>query len=75
MRGLMMDRPLLIPSLLAYGAEIHGAGTVVSRRVDGDIHRYTYPDAYCRVAQLAHALRILGIAPGDRVAFPIFRGN
>jgi 3-(methylthio)propionyl---CoA ligase len=74
MRGLMMDRPLLIPALLDYGAEIHASGAIVSRRVEGDIHRYTYPEARRRVARLAHALRGLGIAPGDRVATLAWNG-
>jgi len=68
MLGLMMDRPLAISALLEYGAEIHCAGEIVSSRVEGDIHRYSYADARGRAAQLAHALRGLGVGPGDRVA-------
>jgi len=74
MRGLMMDRPLLIPALLDYGADIHASAGIVSRRIEGDLHRYTYPEARRRVAQLAHALRALGIGPGDRIATLAWNG-
>ena len=68
MRGLMMDRPLLISQLIDYGAEVHPTGSVVSRRVEGDIHRYSYVEARARIARLANALVAYGIKPGDRVA-------
>ncbi len=68
MRGLMMDRPLLISQLIEYAADVHPASGVVSRRVEGDIHRYSYAEARARIAQLANALIAHGIKPGDRVA-------
>ena len=66
--GLMMDTPLLVISLLEFAARHHGATEVVSRAVEGPIHRYGYRDAYGRAGRLAWALAELGIAPGDRVA-------
>jgi len=36
--------------------------------VDGLRHRYRYRDAAKRIAQLAHALVVNGVKPGDRVA-------
>ena len=48
MRGLMMDRPLLISSLIQYAAEYHGDTEIVTRTVEGPIHRYTYADADAR---------------------------
>jgi len=74
MLGLMMDRPLAISALLDYGADIHTSAEIVSSRVEGDIHRYRYADARRRVAQLAHALRGLGIEPGDRIATLAWNG-
>jgi fatty-acyl-CoA synthase len=74
MRGLMMDRPLQVSALIDYAAEVHGAAAVVSRTVEGDIHRYTYREARGRMAQLAHALRGLGVAAGDRVATLAWNG-
>ena len=67
MNGLMMDVPLQISSILRHAARWHGDVEIVSRTVEGPIHRYTYRDAAARSAQLAHALRALGIAEGDRV--------
>ncbi len=34
MRGLMMERPLLISSILDYGARYHGEVEIVSRSVE-----------------------------------------
>jgi 3-(methylthio)propionyl---CoA ligase len=68
MRGLMMETPLLISSIITHAARHHGAAEVVSRTVEGPLHRYTYRDAERRIKRLANALRALGVAPGDRVA-------
>ena len=68
MRGLMMDQPLSITSLMRHAATNHDDAEIVSRTVEGEIHRYGYGDAYRRTQQLAHALRELGIAETDRVA-------
>ncbi len=68
MRGLMMDRPLSISSVMAYAARYHGSVEIVSRSVEGPIHRYTYRDSYARMQKLAHALAALGARPGDRIA-------
>lgn len=67
MLGSMMNRPLLIAPLMAHAARWNGQQEIVSRRCEGDIHRYTYADAYARVGQLAHALTGFGIKLGDRV--------
>ena len=45
MRGLMMETPLLIPSLLEYAARFHQQTEIVSRTVEGPIHRYSYAEA------------------------------
>jgi fatty-acyl-CoA synthase len=68
MRGLMMDVPLSISAILKHAARFFGDVEVVSRTVEGPIHRYTYRDAAARAAQLANALRALGVGEGDRVA-------
>jgi acyl-CoA synthetase (AMP-forming)/AMP-acid ligase II len=68
MRGLMMDRPLLIGALIQYAAEYHGDTEIVARTTEGPIHRYTYLEAEGRARQLAQALKRLGVALGDRVA-------
>ena len=67
MRGMMMDVPLMISSIITYAARFHGDAEIVSRSVEGPIHRYTYREAAARSAQLAHALRSLGVKPSDRI--------
>ncbi len=68
MLGLMMDRPLLISSLLEFAVINHPQAEIVSRSVEGGIHRYTWREAAARSAQLANALVRLGVKTGDRVA-------
>ncbi len=68
MRGLMMDRPLLIGTLIRYAAEYHADTEIVTRTTEGPIERYTYIDAERRAKRLANALRRLGVGFGDRVA-------
>jgi fatty-acyl-CoA synthase len=68
MRGLMMDRPLLIGSLIRYAADYHGDAEIVTRETEGPIHRYTYVEAERRAKRLAKAVMRLGVAMGDRVA-------
>ncbi|MFQ5763468.1 MAG: hypothetical protein ACE5GT_00925 [Rhodospirillales bacterium] len=59
-----MDWPLLTPSLIKYAAEYHGDTEIVSRTVEGPIHRHTYRDAYARTKKLANALQRLGVGEG-----------
>jgi 3-(methylthio)propionyl---CoA ligase len=75
MQGLMMDVPLLVSSLIRHAERHHGAVEVVSKTVEGSIHRYTYRDAHARARRLANALRKLGIKPGDRVATLAWNGH
>lgn len=64
----MMNRPLLISSLLEHALVAHPHQEIVSRAVEGGIHRYTYTDAAERAKQLANALeQRLGIQVGDRI--------
>lgn len=74
MLGLMMDKPLLISSILDHAAKYHGGTEIVSRTVEGPLHRYTYADAAVRAKKLAQALRRLGIGDGDRVATLAWNG-
>ena len=75
MDGLMMQMPLLVSSLIRNADRHHGATEIVSRRVEGDIHRYTYRDAHKRARQLAKALAALGAKPGDRIATLAWNGH
>src|SRR6266849_1620876 len=68
MHGLMMDMPLLISGLIAHADRHHGDTEIVSKTVDGSVHRYTYSDAHARARKLANALQRLGVQPGERIA-------
>ena len=74
MFGLMMDQPLLISSLLTHAARNHSDTEIISRTVEGGIHRYTYADAELRARKLAQALARLGVGLGDRVASLAWNG-
>ena len=67
MLGLMQDRPLLISQIIDYAAAAYPDVEIVTRTVEGPIHRYGYKDAQKRAKQLAEALQGLGIKLGDRV--------
>ena len=68
MHGLMMDDQLIITRMIEHAARYHGSTEIVSRTVEGPIHRYTYADAYQRTKQLGNALNTLGVKLGDRIA-------
>jgi fatty-acyl-CoA synthase len=74
MQGLMMDVPLLISSLIKHADRYHGDTEIVSRLVEGGIHRYTYRDVNRRARQLARALTELGVKMGDRVGTVAWNG-
>ena len=74
MLGLMQDRPLLISQLIEFAARHHPTTEIVSRRVEGDIHRYTYLDAARRARQVANALDRLALPVGERVATLAWNG-
>ena len=74
MLGLMQNQPLLISMLLDFAERHHGDAEIVSRRVEGDIHRYTYKDLAARAKQVANALDALGLQDGDRVASLAWNG-
>ncbi len=75
MQGLMMDVPLLVSSLIRHAERHHGAVEVVSKQVDGSMHRYTYRDAHARARKLANALAKLGVKQNDRVATLAWNGH
>ncbi|AMO25664.1 3-(methylthio)propionyl-CoA ligase [Ramlibacter solisilvae] len=74
MLGSMMQQQLLISSLLVHAERHHGDQEVVSRRVEGDIHRYTYRDLAARSRRMANAVASLGVKFGDRVATLAWNG-
>ena len=68
MLGQMMNQPLMVSSIIKHAARNHADQEIVSRTVEGPIHRCSYAAAHKRMKQLANALTHLGIQRGDRVA-------
>src|SRR5260221_4860516 len=67
MLGLMQDRPLLISQIIDFAGRYYPDVEIVTRTVEGPIHRYGYRDAAKRAKQVAEALQGLGIKLGDRI--------
>jgi fatty-acyl-CoA synthase len=74
MLGLMQQQPLLISTLIDFAQRHHGDGEIVSRRVEGDLHRYTWRDAAARAKQVANALDADKLLFSDRVATLAWNG-
>jgi len=67
MLGNMQDGQLLISGLIEHAEIYHTDTEIVSRTVEGPIHRYTLKDAANRSRKLANALGKLGLQQGDVV--------
>ncbi len=67
MFGLMQDRPLMISSIIKHAARNHAHAEIVSKNVDGSIHRTGYRDLERRARRLVWVLQNLGIRADDRV--------
>ncbi len=74
MQGLMMNVPLMISSLIRHADTYHGDAEIVSRTIEGPIHRYTYRDAHRRSRHLARVLKRLRVEPGDRIGTLAWNG-
>ena len=68
MLGLMQDWPLTVDRLLVHAARVHPEREIVTRRVDGSLHRTSYADIHRRAGRVSGALAAMGILRGDRVA-------
>jgi fatty-acyl-CoA synthase len=74
MLGLMQSQPLLISNIIEHAARHHSDSEIVSRTVEGPLHRYTYADANRRAKRAANALAALGVVLGDRVGTLAWNG-
>ncbi|MHB1125034.1 MAG: 3-(methylthio)propionyl-CoA ligase [Ramlibacter sp.] len=74
MLGLMQSQPLLISSLIDFADRHHGDAEIVSRRIEGDIHRYNWRGVATRARQVAHALDGMNLLFSDRVATLAWNG-
>ena len=72
--GQMMHKPLLISSLLEHAERHNGDIEIVSKRVEGDMHRSNWKDIALRSRKLAQALARLGLQSGDRVGTLAWNG-
>ncbi|WP_315834437.1 fatty-acid--CoA ligase [Bradyrhizobium prioriisuperbiae] len=68
MLGLMQNWPLLTHRIIDHAARIHGKQEVVTRSVEGPIHRTNYAEIRTRALKVAQKLDREGIKLGDRVA-------
>ena len=67
MLGLMQDWQLLCHRVIDHAAIQHGAREVVSRSIEGPIHRTTYADVRKRALKVAQRLDREGVQLGDRI--------
>jgi acyl-CoA synthetase (AMP-forming)/AMP-acid ligase II len=67
MLGLMQDWPLLLHRVIDHAAIQHGGREVVTRSIEGPMHRTNYSDIRRRAKRVAKRLEKDGIKLGDRV--------
>jgi 3-(methylthio)propionyl---CoA ligase len=75
MLALMQDHPLNVSLLIRHADRHHGDTEVVSRTVEGPVHRTTYREIHARAKRLANALAERGVGPGERVATLAWNGH
>ena len=75
MKGLMQDWPLLVHRVLDHASNWHGEREIVSRSVEGPIHRETYRDLDRRSRALASVARKrLNVKEGQIIATMAWNG-
>lgn len=74
MLGHMQSQPLLISSLIVHAERHHASGEIISRRVEGDIHRSNWGQVARRARQVARAIDATGLPFGSRVATLAWNG-
>jgi len=65
--GLIMDRPLLISTIIEHAAAQYGDTEIVSRETHGPVLRYGYGDCAARSRKLANALAHMQLPDGCAV--------
>ena len=74
MLGQMQSQPLLISNLIVHADRHHRSTEIVSRRVEGDIHRTTWGQVATRARRVANALDGLHLGFGERVGTLAWNG-
>ncbi len=70
----MQSHPLLVSSLIEHAGVAHADAEIVSRTLDGSLHRCTYADVRRRAKQVAGMMTALGVAPGECVGTLAWNG-
>jgi fatty-acyl-CoA synthase len=70
----MQSQQLLIANLISFAERHHGEAEIVSRRVEGDIHRTNYRQLAQRSRQVANALDQMSLEFSDRIATLAWNG-
>ncbi|MGP9019696.1 long-chain fatty acid--CoA ligase [Streptomyces sp. BR1] len=68
MLSTMQDVPLLISRILTHGSTIHGKSQITTWTGEAEPQRRSFAEVGGRAAQLAHALRGLGVEDGQATA-------
>ena len=66
MLGLMQDWPLLCHRIIEHAAQVHGHQEVVTRSVEGPIHRTSYRELHERALKVSQALDRAGLKAGNK---------
>ncbi len=74
MKACMQQQSLLISNLLVHAERHHGDQEIVSRRVEGDLHRQTFRQLGERSRRMANALKALELQFGDRIGTLAWNG-
>ena len=74
MLGLMQSQNLSIASLIDFAEKHHADTEIISRRVEGDIHRSNWATIAKRSRQVAHALDGWNVGQGARIATLAWNG-
>jgi fatty-acyl-CoA synthase len=74
MNGLMQNHPLMISSIMRHAALNHAQTEIISRTVEGTLHRTTYAQTERRMRRLVRVLQRLGVKAGDRVGSLAWNG-
>ena len=74
MLGLMQSQNLSIASLIEFAEKHHADTEIISRRIEGDIHRSNWATIAKRSRQVANAIDAWKVAQGARIATLAWNG-
>jgi fatty-acyl-CoA synthase len=74
MLGLMQSQNLSIASLIEFAEKHHADAEIISRRIEGDIHRSNWANIAMRSRQVANAIDDWKVSHGARIATLAWNG-